>query len=212
MVRVLVGTAVTLIPIAFLPDAGWGISGQLGPANYPEEYAAARTVLADPPPGDLLVLPFTSYRAPAWNHDRRVLDPLPRYLQPDYVVNDQLSVDGRILAGEDPRTPRVLAALRLPHSRERSAALARLGIGIVARELDVPTSRTYDADLAGRSLFAGRDLELTALDGPIDARDASHWRELVLGLAWTAYFGLVVGALWNLFQKARLGKARFTRE
>ena len=78
--RVMLGVAGALVPVALIPDAAWGLAGNLHPASYPDDYAAARSVLADPPDGDLLVLPFTSYRAPSWNHDRRVLDPLPRYL------------------------------------------------------------------------------------------------------------------------------------
>ena len=75
----------------------------------------------------------------------RVLDPLPRYLRPDYVVNDQLVVDGGVIAGEDPRVPDVLAALALPDAGDRAVALADLGIGAVARDRTVPTTPTYDA-------------------------------------------------------------------
>ena len=40
------------------------------------------------------MLPFTSYRAPAWNGGRKVLDPLGRYLAPDYLADDELGVSG----------------------------------------------------------------------------------------------------------------------
>ena len=56
----------------------------------------------------------SSYPAPEWNHDQTVLDPLGRYLTPDYVASDVLVVSGRVIAGEDPRMRDVEAALALP--------------------------------------------------------------------------------------------------
>jgi len=192
--RVLVGIGAALFPLVMLPDAAWGISGELAPATYPDDYAAARDVLTDPPPGDLLVLPFTSYRAPEWNHGRRVLDPLPRYLQPNYVVNDELAVDGRIVPGEDPRTPQVLDALAEPDPDTRSAALEALGIGIVARELDVASTPAYDAELAGRTLYRGADLELLALADPA-ARETGSGARTAVALAWLAFAAVLVTGL-----------------
>ena len=206
--RVMLGVAGALVPVALIPDAAWGLAGNLHPASYPDDYAAARSVLADPPDGDLLVLPFTSYRAPSWNHDRRVLDPLPRYLQPNYVVNDELVVGDRTLAGEDPRTPQVLAALAEPTPQARSAALGRLGVGVVARELDVPTTPAYDAEVAGDRLYQGDDLELIALDTTAAAEATSRWWAAALTLAWSAFGALALLGVWNTFQKGWRGKAR----
>ncbi|WP_345529971.1 hypothetical protein [Nocardioides endophyticus] len=194
--RVLVGIGAALFPLVMLPDAAWGISGELAPATYPDDYAAARDVLTDPPPGDLLVLPFTSYRAPDWNHGRRVLDPLPRYLQPNYLVNDQLLVDGVVVPGEDPRTPQVLDALAQPDPATRSAALEALGIGIVARELDVATTSAYDAELAGRTAYRGDDLELIALAAPSEREPGSGSRAAV-ALAWAGFAAVLVTAACN---------------
>jgi hypothetical protein len=196
--RVLLGVGATLFPLAMLPDAAWGISGELAPAAYPADYADARAVLAQPPPGDLLVLPFTSYRAPEWNHGRRVLDPLPRYLQPNYVVNDQLAVDGRIVPGEDPRTQQVLDALAAPDPAARSQALEALGIGLVARERNVPTTPAYDAEVAGRTLFRGDDLELVALAAPAERETTSRSRAAV-ALAWAAFASAFVTGACNGF-------------
>jgi len=196
--RALVGVGAALFPLVMLPDAAWGISGELAPATYPDDYAAARDVLADPPAGDLLVLPFTSYRAPEWNHGRRVLDPLPRYLQPNYVVNDQLAVDGRIVPGEDPRTPQVLDALAEPDPEARSAALEALGIGIVARELDVATTPAYDAELAGRTLYRGDDLELVSLAAPA-ARETGTGARAAVALAWAGFAAALVTGACNGF-------------
>ena len=197
--RILVGAAGALLPLAFLPDAAWGIGGELEPADYPAEWASARAALGDGN-ADLLVLPFTSYRAPAWNHGRKVLDPLPRYLRPDYVVNDQLAVDGRVIAGEDPRVPDVLAALALPDAGERTVALADLGIGAVVRDRTVPTTPTYDAPVAGTVVLDGDDLEVTVLDVPVDVRDAPTGWLVALGLAWAAFLGVAVAGGWGVAQ------------
>ncbi|WP_156390892.1 MULTISPECIES: hypothetical protein [unclassified Nocardioides] len=197
-VRVLVGVGAALFPLAMLPDAAWGISGELAPATYPDEYAQVRELLAQPPPGDLLVLPFTSYRAPEWNHGRRVLDPLPRYLQPNYVVSDELAVDGRILPGEDPRTPEVLDALAEPDAESRARELEALGIGMVARELDVPSTPEYDAPVAGRTLFHGTQLELVALAAPVD-RETTSGSRAVVAVAWTAFASVALVGGWNVF-------------
>ena len=199
--RILVGAAGALLPLAFLPDAAWGISGQLRPADYPAEWSAARADLGEGR-GDLLVLPFTSYRAPDWNHGRKVLDPLPRYLEPNYVVNDQLAVDGRIIEGEDPRVPDVLGAIALPDAGDRAVALAELGIGAVVLDRTAPTSALYGADVAGTVVHDGPALEVTLLDGPVADRDTpGSWR-LILGAAWAAFASLGVLGLVNLLRAA----------
>ena len=94
-----------------MTDAAWGIGGRLAPSDYPDSYSAAGSALWRTAEGDLVVLPFTSYRAPAWNGGRKVLDPLGRYLEPNYVVNDELSISGAVVAGEDPRVADIKAAL-----------------------------------------------------------------------------------------------------
>ena len=199
--RILVGAAGALLPLAFLPDAAWGISGQLRPADYPAEWSAARADLGEGR-GDLLVLPFTSYRAPDWNHGRKVLDPLPRYLEPNYVVNDQLAVDGRIIEGEDPRVPDVLGAIALPDAGDRAVALAELGIGAVVLDRTAPTSALYGADVAGTVVHDGPALEVTLLDVPVADRDTPGSRRLVLGAAWAAFASLGVLGLVNLLRAA----------
>ena len=194
--KLLVMAAGALLPLAFMPDAAWGIGGRLEPADYPAAWAAARATLGDGR-GDLLVLPFTSYRAPAWNHDGKVLDPLPRYLRPDYVVNDQLVVDGRVIAGEDPRVPDVLAALALPDADDRAAALAQLGIGAVVRDRTVPTTRASDAAVGGTAVFDGGGLEVVVLDAPVHERQVPAGWLVALGLAWAAFLGLAGFGVWN---------------
>jgi hypothetical protein len=205
----LVAIGAAALPLAFLPDAAWGVSGRLRPADFPDEWASARAELGEGQ-GDLLVLPFTSYRAPEWNHGHKVLDPLPRYLEPDYLVNDQLAVDGRIIEGEDPRVPDVLGALALPDAGARAAALAGLGIGAVVLDRTAPTSPAYSGAVAGTVVHDGPGLEVTLLDVPVDERDTPGGWRLLLGAAWGAFAALALLGAWNLFQTgtARIGVRR----
>jgi len=215
--RVVVAVVGALTPLALMPDAAWGLSGTLRPATYPDDYAAARAVLAEElssgaSPGDLLVLPFSSFRAPSWNHGRTVLDPLPRYLQPDYLVDDRLWIahaDGvEAVAGEDPRGADVLAALALPEPESRSRALANLGIGLVARSLDAPSGPGQDAEIAGTILHAGPAVELVRLSpGPAPQEDPWGWR-LALGLAWLGFACVLAPTGWNMLQRLRAENRR----
>ncbi|MFC7589792.1 hypothetical protein ACFQYP_43445 [Nonomuraea antimicrobica] len=60
--------ALALVPVAVLPTMAWGSLGRLGSVSYPQSWTAAREVIArDPAPGDVLVLPFESYRRFPWN-------------------------------------------------------------------------------------------------------------------------------------------------
>lgn len=191
--------AAALVPLAFMPDAAWGIGGTLRAVDFPDEWAVARSELGDGH-GDLLVLPFTSYRQPAWNHDHKVLDPLPRFLEPNYVVNDQLAVDGRIIAGEDPRVPDVLAALALPSPGERADALGALGIGAVVWDRSQPVPG-YEASVAGMVLHRGEGVEVTLLDAPVDGRDTPTAWWVALLAAWVAYAGVAAVALVDVVRR-----------
>jgi hypothetical protein len=179
-----------------MTDAAWGIGGELRPTDYPASYPAARAALEDPK-GDLVVLPFTSYRAPEWNRGRKVLDPLGRYLEPNYVVSDELSISGRIVAGEDPRVPEVLAALRLADPESRATALGRLGVRLVARERDAVGAGDppYDARVAGTRVYGDRLLEITRIDGEVESRVVSTASTILTTLAWTALLTILMVGL-----------------
>lgn len=181
--------AIAVFPVAVLPDAAWGISGELRPADYPDDWAAARAALtAADPPGDLLVLPAGAYRAPEWNHGRTVLDPLGRYLPTDWVADDDLVVSGVLIPGEDPRGDLVEQALARP-AGERATALARLGIGVVAVEKDASPPAPRAPAVPGTALVDGETLRLVVLDGPVREQERPPGWLLALGPAWAAYAG-----------------------
>ena len=189
---VALAAALVLAPVAVLPDAAWGLAGRLRPADYPAAYADARRVVADAATDgtDVLLMPFSSYRQPRWNHDHKVLDPLGRYLTPDYVASDVLVVSGNRLASEDPRVPQVAAALEEPSAQARAAALADLGIGLVCVDRAAPGEAP---PVAGDVILDDPELAVIRLaDAAVREVPSTWWA--AMGVAWAAYLGLLVAA------------------
>ena len=150
-------------PLLLLPSLAWGGLGDLRPAHYPAAWdAAADAVGADP--GTTVVLPWRGlYRGFAWNDERAVLDPAPRYLPGRVVIDDRLVLRGAgpdggalVVPPEDPAVPLVDRALRGADAAERARRLAALGVRWVLVEGDPGTpgiagdlpagTRVVDAD------------------------------------------------------------------
>ena len=189
--------AAALLPVALLPDAAWGASGRLRPADYPDLWARARTVLAErDPEGDVLVLPLTSFRAPRWNHDRPVFDPLGRYLGRPYVASDVLAVDDTVLDGEDPRVDEVAAALRAETPELRRTALLHAGITAVVIDYAAieQTGAGAVSRIEGETLLVTTDIHVVALPEPTasvgPADTAGVGTRVAVGAAWAAYLAL----------------------
>ena len=73
--------AAVVLPLLAMPDlalAGWG---RMTAVRYPADWAQVRDHLdGDPRRGDVLVLPFATFRQFGWNDGRTQLDPAPRVL------------------------------------------------------------------------------------------------------------------------------------
>ncbi|MEV7396161.1 hypothetical protein [Aeromicrobium sp. NPDC092404] len=190
------------LPLAALPDLAWGVGGRLEPATYPAAWADARRVVEKSSVrGDVLVLPFSAYRKPSWNHDTSVLDPAGRFFDRTTVTNDDLVVSGRTIDGEDPRAERVQAVLE---GRAVRRNLARQGIGIVVVDTEAPGATDALRSIRGaRELdVQGDGLRLFALPGarprPIDDGDRqimiATWIVTALTLAF-ATNGAIRGAV-----------------
>jgi hypothetical protein len=188
-----------VLPIATLPDLAWGLGGRLEPAAYPSSWSDARAQIArSDAPGDVLALPFSAYRRPAWNHDDPVLDPAGRYFDRTTVVNDELIVSGRTIAGEDPRAARAGRVLR--SGTDVPERLAQMGIRFVVVETDVDD---VDADLAllvgARELrVAGEGVRLFRLTGVRPVRVDPQDRRIMTatwGLAGLTIVSAAVGLL-----------------
>lgn len=192
-VRIAVATSMVLLPIALMPDLGLALAGQLRAVQFPAEYSSARQAIDDRlrqrGDGDLLILPFNSYRLPTWNEGRRSLDPLGRFMTPNYLASDTLVVSGRTVAGEDERARRVAGLLEEGGDPEELARqLSREGISWVLLDKEaqemvpaaVPTAR-FDGFPV---IHEGRRLIVWELPGPVstDSRPAA---EAAVWSAWS---------------------------
>jgi hypothetical protein len=100
-------------PVLLLPGLASGAAGRLRPAWYPAGWlAAARTIDASPARGDVLLLPWETYRRPAWNHGEAVFDPWSKLLSRPVIWNDGTRVGHVGLVPDDPRARRLDAAIR----------------------------------------------------------------------------------------------------
>lgn len=175
------------LPIALLPGVAWGAGGRLEAVAYPDDFAAARTALrAADLGGEVLVLPFSSYRAPSWNSGRPVLDPTGRYLGVDVVSSDRLVVGERVLRGEDPRVPRVEALLEDPSARMSSEAWRGLGVGAAVVSRDAGAT----PDVGGVPLLETELLSVLRLQGDGEGPPAravpTSWVVAMAG-AWAGF-------------------------
>jgi hypothetical protein len=197
-----------LLPVALLPGLALGVGHRIEPADYPAAYGQARDLVSDRP-GDVLVLPLSSYRAPEWNHRHLVLDPVGRSLRRDYVASDVLVVDGRPLSGEDPRVDDAARALAEPTPEARAAALARIGIGAVAVDPRAPGDAP--PEVAGQTLLDTADLHVVALDDVTPREVQTSW-QLAVGAGWAAFLAPYVLALGLAVRRRRAsGRNRLPR-
>jgi hypothetical protein len=124
-------------PVLLLPGLAWGAAGRLRPAWYPAGWlAAARTIDASPARGDVLLLPWETYRRPAWNHGEAVFDPWSKLLSRPVIWNDGTRVGHVELAPDDPRARRLDAAVR--GGGPLTAALGAAGVRFVVDDADGP--------------------------------------------------------------------------
>jgi hypothetical protein len=124
-------------PVLLLPGLAWGAAGRLRPAWYPAGWlAAARTIDASPARGDVLLLPWETYRRPAWNHGEAVFDPWSKLLSRPVIWNDGTRVGHVGLVPDDPRARRLDAAVR--GGGPLTAALSAAGVRFVVDDADGP--------------------------------------------------------------------------
>lgn len=149
---------VLIVPLAAVPTLAWGAFGALEAVPYPKSWTAARALIAqDPEPGDVLVLPFESYRRYPWNGHRAVLDPAHRYFAIEgrqVIVNDTVRVGALTVGTEDPRAREIGGVLGAP-----SPNLAAAGVRYV-----VVDAGTSEERLRFSRWLAGADLVLTEPD------------------------------------------------
>jgi hypothetical protein len=173
------GTLVVLL-LVVLPDLAGGVAGRLTQVDFPRGWLELRAVLAErTEPGDVVVLPWSAYRQPAWNDEVAVLDPMPRLLTRTTVVDDGLVVldDGvpvRV-SGEDPRA--VLVGAAVESGELRAADLRTWGVGWVVVQPGeagaVPERYVGLREVRLPPAAAGEGLRLLAVPG---GADPEPWR------------------------------------
>jgi hypothetical protein len=110
---VALGVLALLAPVLLLPGLAWGAAGRLRPAWYPAGWlAAARVIEASPARGAVLLLPWETYRRPAWNHGEAMFDPWSKLLSRPVIWNDGTRVGDVGLAPDDPRARRLDGVIR----------------------------------------------------------------------------------------------------
>jgi len=153
--RALAAVAV-LVPIAVLPGLASAIDGRLSTSSYPSDWAEARRIVDNGPPGALVVLPWTAYKSFPWTGARVVLDPAARWFDRETIANDAPNVAGIPVRGDDPRV-RALTPV-VEHAAFLRAPLLDAGVRYVAVERTTSSSTSaYAARLSGAHLV---------LDGP----------------------------------------------
>jgi hypothetical protein len=197
----MIAFACAVAPVALMPDAALGLSGRLTSVDYPSSYASLARRLPSLPAGDVALVPFQSYRAPAWNNDSHpVLAPLGRFLPRRVVVEDRLVVDGRPIEGEDPRAEEVRDALAEASPVGRAAGLRKAGIRLLVVEqlpgVSVP-------DVAGSVVWRGDSLAVVDVGSgdPVPGPPAG-WR-VAMALAWGLWCSLALVTVGRALRHVR---------
>ncbi|CND92090.1 transmembrane protein [Mycobacterium tuberculosis] len=160
-----VAAAAMAVPVFLLPTLAWGAAGDLRAVHYPDDWARARQIIdGDREPGDVLVLPWASYRSYPWNHGRRVLDPLPRYLHRRVIVDDAVTVGGTTVPPEDPRAVRLAPVART--GTPPAATLREAGVRFVVVDAETGSVRPTGA---ATPVLRGADLVVYRIDGAAGA-------------------------------------------
>jgi hypothetical protein len=207
--------ALACLPVVLMPDLAWGAMGRLQPSSYPTSFDNARQAVSKhlSGPGEkILILPFTSYRAPTWNRHWPVLDPMGRFLPQDFIANDALQISGKTIHGEDPSASAAADALAASNPQARADQLAELGVLAVVRELDAGMEPEA---VAGHVVWSDESVELILLEdtGQQVRQARSSASAVSLSGAWGGFFGLLAFALSGVLVALiragrRFGKSR----
>jgi hypothetical protein len=190
-----------VLPVATLPDMAWGAVGRLSSVDYPTDWAQVRSVLeSDAAPGDVVSLPWSTFRRFDWNLGRTVLDPAPRAMPRTVVTDTSLVVRVRdvlvVVPGDDPRSVRIGAAVH--DGAELAPVLRREGIGwAVVAKVGAPVTLPTGAQI----VVDGPDLALYRLAAP--ARMPSPDGRVAVITADVVAVVLLLGAAVAALRRAR---------
>jgi hypothetical protein len=189
---------VVLAPVLLLPSLVWGLAGEIRAVDYPRDWDRLAAQVDDED-GATVTLPWTgSYRGYAWNDRRAVLDPAPRFLPGDVLVDDRIFLRDSVLPGEDPFLARVGEALDGP---EPADALRQLGVRWVLVEKGNGVEAGHVP--AGAVAYDGHWLRLVDLGPPTG--DLRHLRPHPAG--WIVLVGDIAVLFVTCVSIWQLGRA-----
>ena len=186
-----------VLPLLILPALAWGLLGKLEPVHYPSEWDTVQAVMGEEETGRSVVLPFGIYRRFAWNDDRAILDPAPRYFPGQVVTDDALEVEGGTVAGES-RTAR-----RIAEASDDPVALAQVLREEEIRWVVVEKATPGAADLAvpeGEIVHDGPDLQLVDLGNPATEHESAY-APLILVMDLLVFGGSIVTFGWLILRR-----------
>ncbi|WP_158588039.1 hypothetical protein, partial [Actinomadura logoneensis] len=186
-----VGVAVAVLPLVLLPSLALGAGGRLRPVEYPAGWDAARRIVrADPVPGDVLVLPWATYRSYPWNGGRTSLDALPRHLDRRVVTADAVVVGSTTVPAEDP-VARALDPV-VAGGGPLVPALRAAGVRYVALDAELGPDAPWRARLDGAGTVLS-DPGLTLYRVPDPARpDEAGAPRVPTAMSWIVMVSLIV--------------------
>lgn len=191
-----VAVVVAVLPLVLLPSLALGAAGRLRPVGYPDGWDAARKIVHDDgTAGDVLVLPWATYRGYPWNGGRTSLDALPRYLDRRVVTRDAVVVGSTTVPAEDPVARRLDPAVA--GGGPLVPALRKAGVRYVALDAETAPDASWHARLTGaEKVLSGPDLVLYRIPDP--ARPAEDRAPLVpTALSWIVMVSLIAWSFVN---------------
>jgi hypothetical protein len=202
-------SALVLAPFVVMPDAVWGGLGRLDAVEEPAGWGEVRTFLESDAAatGDVVVLPWSAFRAFGWNAGRTSLDPAPRWLPRTSVVDATLVVaggDGELIrvSGEDPRA--VVVADALAEGTPLRSVVPQLGVAWVVVEHDTPGPPLGDALEGMTRILRSPDADLWAVGVPASPpTPVPPWKVALVGAAYAAAAAVLAGALLSLVARWR---------
>jgi hypothetical protein len=192
-------TGVVLLPIVVLPGLAWGLLGSLQPVTYPAEWDEVRAIFDDRAEARTVVVPVGIYRRFAWNDDRALLDPAPRYFPGQVLTDDALEVDDGAVAGESRTARRIAEAAGDPRAFAR--VLEEEDVRYLLLEKGTPGT-DVTRGLAGTVLHDGAELGLIDLGHDGRARQ-SRYAPLIWVTDLAVLGGSMVTCAWLLWWRRR---------
>ena len=198
--RLLVTVSAAILPLVLLPDAPREVWPTVRPVGYPGDIARAVATLdeASPSTGDVVTLPWASYRRFSWGNDLSAADPVSRWADHAVVVRSDLAVPGGVVLGEDERAAEVGAVVQGSQD-DLVTGLRDLGVGwVLVYEGSVPAGPSVpETGLPGlHPVVDGADVALYRVEGaePTPAPDSAE-RAFLLALDAAWLLAGVLGAL-----------------